>query len=110
MKSKIVTACFVLGSLLAPVGAYAQDAPKERSSPKEVVTDSIITAKIKAEMAKDKQVSARNIKVDTDHKGVVQLSGTARSQEEVDKAVQIARSVKGVVSVENRIQIAASSQ
>ena len=112
MKSKLVTACFVCGSLLAPVGVYAQtqDAPKERSAPREAISDSMITAKVKAELAKDKEVLARNIKVDTDNSGVVKLSGTARNQAEADKAVQIAKGVKGVVTVQNNIQIASSAQ
>jgi osmotically-inducible protein OsmY len=112
MKSKLVTACFVCGSLLAPVGVYAQtqDAPKERSAPREAISDAMITAKVKAELARDKEVLARNINVDTDKSGVVQLSGTARTKEEADKAVQIAKSVKGVVSVQNNIQVASSAR
>jgi hyperosmotically inducible protein len=35
------------------------------------------------------------------YKGVVQLSGFVNNQQAVDKAVQIARSVKGVTSVKN---------
>jgi len=87
------------------MASYAEDGDKDRSSPKAFVKDAVITTKIKAEFAKDKQVSAKHIKVDTDNKGVVQLSGTARTQDEADKAVQIARNVKGVVAVENHIQI-----
>ena len=61
--------------------------------------------KIKAEYAKDKDVSALNIKVDTDDKGVVTLSGNAKSKAEADKAVMIARDTKGVTSVKNEIQV-----
>lgn len=105
MKTKLVTTCFLLGTLLAPMAGYAADSDTDRSSPKAFVKDSVITTKIKAKMAMDEQVSARHIRVDTDNKGVVQLSGKARSQEEADRAVQIARDVKGVVAVENHIQI-----
>ncbi len=106
MKTKIVTTCFLLGMLTVPMAGYsADDADKDRSSPKAFVQDSVITTKIKAEMAKDKQVSAIHIKVDTDNSGVVQLSGKAKSRSEADKAVQIARNVKGVVAVEDHIQI-----
>jgi hyperosmotically inducible protein len=105
MKTILTTTCFVIGAALAPVVAVAADVDKERSSTKEFVKDSVITAKIKAEMAKDKDVSATHIKVDTDSSGVVQLSGTAKSQAEVDKAITIAQNVKGVVSVRNAIQI-----
>lgn len=106
MKTKIVTTCFLLGTLMVPMAGYsADDADKDRSSPKAFVKDSVITTKIKAEMAKDKQVSAIHIKVDTDNSGVVQLSGKAKSRTEADKAVQIARNVKGVVAVEDHIQV-----
>ena len=48
-----------------------------------------------------------HIKVDTDNKGMVSLSGTAANQAAVDKAVAIARAVKGVTSVRNDIRIKA---
>lgn len=105
MKIKLVTTCFLVSTLAAPVAGYAAESDTERSPPKTFTQDAVITTKIKAEMAKDKQVSAANIRVDADTKGVVQLSGTAKSQQEADKAVQIARSVEGVVAVENNIQI-----
>jgi osmotically-inducible protein OsmY len=66
--------------------------------------DAVITTKVKAEFAKDKEVSATRIKVETD-KGVVQLSGTAKSRTEADKAVVIARTVTGVASVKNDIVV-----
>ena len=105
MNAKLITSAMVIGALLLPVGGYAADADSDRSSPKTFVKDSVITARIKAEMAKDKQVSALHIKVDTDSNGVVTLSGKAKSRQEADKAVLLARSVKGVTSVENYIQV-----
>lgn len=90
-----------------PVAGYTTDHDTDRSSPKAIVKDTVITTKIKAKMAKDREVSALHIKVNTDNKGMVTLSGKAKSQEEADKAVSIARGVKGVVSVENNIQIVA---
>ena len=48
-----------------------------------------------------------NIKVDTD-KGVVTLSGNAKSKDEAEKAASIAKNTKGVVSVKNNIQVSAS--
>src|SRR6266481_724997 len=107
MKTRIVTSFVLLGALLAPLAGYAEDSDKDRSSPKAFIKDSVITAKVKAEMAKDREVSALHIKVDTDNKGVVQLSGTAKSQSEAEKAVQIANGVKGVTAVENKIVVAA---
>jgi hyperosmotically inducible protein len=66
--------------------------------------DALITTKIKAEYAKDKAVSATNIKVDTNN-GVVTLSGAAKSKAEADKAVQLARNIKDVKSVKNDIKV-----
>ena len=77
------------------------------ASVKENVGDAVITTKIKAEYAKDKQVSAMRIKVDTDDKGVVTLSGNARSKAESDQAEKIARDTKGVTSVRNDILVQA---
>ena len=74
-------------------------------SPKTLVQDSVITAKIKAEFMKDPQVSALAIKVDTDDKGIVQLTGTAKSKAEADKAVKIAQATEGVKQVKNDIKV-----
>ena len=74
-------------------------------SVKENVGDAVITTKIKAEYAKDKTVSAMHVKVDTDDKGMVTLSGTAKSKAESDQAVKLARDTKGVTSVKNNISI-----
>ena len=68
------------------------------------VDDSWITSKVKTEMLADKSVKGTNITVNTT-KGVVTLSGTAGSVQESTKAVEIARSVKGVTSVENNIHV-----
>ena len=110
MKTKLAISLVLIGSLLAPAAGYTSDytgtgGGTSSSSPKEVIKDSVITSKIKAKMATDKQVSAMRIKVETDKSGVVQLSGTAKSQAEVDRAVAIAREVEGVTSVDNKIQI-----
>jgi hypothetical protein len=66
---------------------------------------SSVTAKIKAKMALDREVSAMNIKVNADDRGVVTLSGDAKNKQEADKAVSIARGVEGVQSVKNDIKV-----
>lgn len=89
--------CLLLGTLLAPVAGYAADSDKDRSSVKEFVKDSVITAKIKAKFAEEKLSSTVRIKVDTEGKGIVELSATAKTQAEVNKAGSIARGVEGVI-------------
>ncbi len=70
------------------------------------LSDTVITTRVKAEFAKDKMVSATRVKVETDDKGVVTLSGTAKSKAEADQAVKLARNTKGVTSVRNDIVVA----
>ena len=106
MSSRLATGAVLIGALLLPAAGFAADSDSDRSSPKAFVKDSVITTKIKSKLAAEKLASAVQIKVDTDNKGVVTLSGKAASQEEADKAVSIARGVEGVVAVENRLQIA----
>ena len=107
MNTQLVTTCLLAGALILPIAGYTADGDTDRSSPKAFVKDSVITTKIKAELAGEKLSSLVRIKVDTDNKGMVTLSGTAASQNAVDKAVSIARAVKGVTSVQNDIQIKA---
>jgi hyperosmotically inducible protein len=116
MKAQLAAGFVVLGLALAPAGFAADKAPEKKDTPtrtekaKEAIGDAAITAKVKAEFAKDKGVSALNIKVDTDNKGVVTLSGNAKSKDEASKAESIAKSVNGVTSVKNNIQVTASSK
>ena len=98
MSMKFATA-LIAAALLLPVAGYTAD------SPKTIVKDSVITTKIKTEYAKDKQVSALKIEVETDNAGMVKLTGNAKSQAEADKAVEIAKGVQGVTSVQNNIKV-----
>lgn len=105
MKLKYLVAGITAASLLAPVLVHAEDSDADRVHPMVYVKDSIITTKIKAKLADDKVRSLAHIKVDTDQKGVVLLSGTARSQEEIDRAIAIARATEGVTAVKSALQI-----
>ena len=105
MKIKLATSCFVIGTLLAPVAAFAADGDTDRTHPMTFVKDSAITVKIKAKLAEDKMSSLAHIKVDTDAKGAVVLRGKAKTQEEADKAVAIARETEGVTSVKSNLRI-----
>jgi len=86
-----------------PADTMSRDsaAPKKEGG---VVSDAMITTRIKAELAKDKEVSAMKINVDTD-KGVVTLRGTAKSKAEADKAERLAKTVAGVSTVRNDIKV-----
>ena len=92
-----------------PLGAIAAEPtpsgnPSAKESPGEYIDDAAITAKVKAAFVKDKDVNAMDVKVET-FKGVVQLSGFAKSSSEAERAVQLAGKVPGVKSVRNDIRL-----
>ena len=108
MINRKLGTCFLLtGALLLPLAGHAANSGEQSggdSSSGSVLKDSLITAKIKGAFATDPQVSALNIKVETDEQGVVQLSGQARSKAEAKRAQDIALHTADVRLVENRIQ------
>lgn len=77
---------------------------REQSTVGEYVDDATITTRVKAQFAEDKSVSAMAISVET-LRGVVQLSGFAKSYGEKSRAAEIARSTPGVKSVSNNIVV-----
>lgn len=106
MKTNIAITCAALAVLLGPVAAIAgEDADADRSHAKAYVKNSAITIKIKARLAKESLTSVGHIHVDTDRNGAVWLSGTARSQEGIDRAVAIAKGTERVKSVHSTLTI-----
>lgn len=77
---------------------------RTQSSTGEYLDDSVITSKVKAKLLEDKEVSGLAVNVET-FKGVVQLSGFAKTEAERQKAVQLARSVGGVKDIKNDIRL-----
>ena len=75
---------------------------KQSSTGGECVDDSIITAKVKSQLAGDDFLKSFQISVET-FKGTVQLIGFVNTQKAADKAGEIASSVKGVISVKNNL-------
>ena len=68
------------------------------------VSDVAVTTSIHAELARDETLSTLTIDVDTTN-GHVLLSGTAPSEAARERAKVLASGVKGVLSVENRLQV-----
>ena len=85
-------------SLLVSLAACAPTPTREGTG--EYIDDSVITGKVKAAFAADPTVKATQVQGET-FKGTVQLSGFVDSRESAQKAVEIARGVKGVKSVKN---------
>jgi hyperosmotically inducible periplasmic protein len=105
MKPTLVMSAFMAAAVLSTGVALAQDADVDRSHPKAFVKDSAITTKIKSKLAAQHISSLAKIHVDTDADGVVWLSGSATSQDAVDRAVSIARDTDGVRGVKSEIKV-----
>jgi osmotically-inducible protein OsmY len=101
-RLKSITA-FVTPALLALALAGCAGTPHQESTG-ELIDDTVITTKVKAELLNDANVSAMDIKVET-FKGRVQLAGYVKSPQERQRAEGIARGIPGVKAVNNRIEL-----
>src|SRR6185369_6955833 len=81
-------------------GAKPAAKTSANESPREYVDDALITAKVKAAVLEEPSLKSAEINVET-FKNVVQLTGFVRSRDHINKAVEVARGVKGVESVKN---------
>ena len=106
MKTKLAL-CLVAGALMLPAAGFAADTDSKSAAAREFVKDSVITTKVKAELAKERPSTLVKVSVETDKAGIVVLSGTAKSQADKDRAELLARQVKGVATVENQIAVKA---
>ena len=70
----------------------------------EYIDDTVITAKVKASILNEPSLKVSQINVET-FRGVVQLSGFVNSLADINKAVEVAREVKGVKSVKNDMRL-----
>jgi hyperosmotically inducible protein len=108
-KHLIAITCCSLMTTLLPLTFTGCASTPTRDSTGQYIDDSTITAKIKADYAKDPVVSALEVHVET-FKGVVQLSGFVDSQDAANKAAEIAKGVAGVVKVDNNLIVRTSSE
>jgi len=99
--SKYLSAFFLAVALVSVVGC-ASTSKKEGTG--EYVDDSVITTKVKAAIFNEPSLKSAEINVET-FKGVVQLSGFVSSRADINKAAELARSVKGVTSVKNDMRV-----
>jgi osmotically-inducible protein OsmY len=101
MKKSYTVIRFLVVIMMIVAFVACASTPKQ-SSTGEVVDDSVITTKIKTQLANDEFLKSFQISVET-RKGIVELSGFVDSQNAKDKAGQIARGVGGVKSVKNAL-------
>jgi hyperosmotically inducible protein len=87
--------------IFAAGGAFANETGTKSEQP---VADTVITTKVKAELARDDETKARQINVTTKN-GVVKLSGAVDSATAKQKAEADAKMIEGVVSVDNQLTV-----
>jgi osmotically-inducible protein OsmY len=90
----LLAAVLLVLPLLAACGKTVSD----------TIDDATIQTRVKTAFVNDPVVGALRIDVDS-FKGVVTLSGRVKSKDEEAKAIQLARSIRGVVDVKSTIQI-----
>lgn len=95
---RISTLAIVLFSMLGCASTATQEGTGE------YLDDTVITTKVKAAIFNEPMLKSTEINVET-YKGVVQLSGFLSSAAGIKKAVEAARSVKGVSAVKNDMRV-----
>jgi osmotically-inducible protein OsmY len=93
----------VIGLLLVALMAGCASSATQESTG-EYIDDSGITASVKAAIYNDPMLKFGQISVET-YQGVVQLSGFVDSKQAAARAVELARSIKGVTSVKNSLVV-----
>ena len=90
------------------VAKTADRAKEQVAKTGQVLDDTAITAAVKAGIIAEPGLKVLKIDVDTKD-GQVTLTGSADSAENVQRATQVASSVQGVKSVDNRIAVSSKS-
>jgi osmotically-inducible protein OsmY len=98
---KLASAFFLTLTLLTASGCASTQTQEGTG---EYVDDSFITSKVKAAILNESSLSSAEINVET-FKGIVQLSGFVNSKADINKAVTVARSINGVISVKNDMRL-----
>lgn len=99
--SKTISAALLAITLVSVVGCASSS---KQAGTGEYVDDAVITTKVKAAIFNEPTLKSAEINVET-FKGAVQMSGFVNSQADINKAVELARGVKGVASVKNDMRL-----
>lgn len=100
LSNRFVT--FIFAVLLASLLGCAETSTRQGTG--EYFDDTVITTKVKAAIFNEPALKSSEINVET-FKGTVQLSGFVSSRADINKAVELARGVKGVASVKNDMRV-----
>ena len=76
----------------------------EKGKDKAPISDDVIVDQVKVKIADDSEIGGQAIQVDS-HNGVVVLTGKVTNDKFKAKAEKLAKKVKGVTGVDNRLAI-----
>lgn len=113
MKFKPLLLAAALGLTGLPVAVMADSsisvtAKTAKADTKSAMADATVTAKVKAALIREKDMSAMDVNVETNN-GVVQLSGFVDTMDQQERAAKVALAVEGVREVKNDVRLALST-
>lgn len=92
---RLLTLAMLFGLVLPPLFAEKDKTP---------VTDDVIVDQVRVRIADDSEIGGQPIQVDA-HNGVVVLTGKVTSDKFKSKAEKLAKKVKGVTGVEDKLTV-----
>lgn len=110
---RIIISLFILalaGFAFAPVNTWADEVRTSNQKNPDKVSreDGVITSDVRSKITEDEKLRGLILNVKTDN-GIVTVSGKAHTQDEIDRALELARNTPGVVSVNSLIKVDAAS-
>ena len=98
---KRLSAVLIIGSIVSVLGCATQSEPQSAGA---YMGDAWVTTQVKSGILNEPSLKVAQINVET-YKSVVQLSGFVDNAASQAKAVEIAKSVKGVTDVKNDMRL-----
>jgi len=102
MKNLKIVSTLIAALMLTTVVGCASTPTQESTG--QYVDDTVITTNVKAAILNEPSLKVAEINVET-FKGVVQLSGFVRSEDNIATAIRVTRRVKGVKAVTNDMRL-----
>lgn len=102
MKNLKIVSTLIAALMLTTIVGCASTPTQESTG--QYVDDTVITTNVKAAILNEPSLKVAEINVET-FKGVVQLSGFVRSEDNIATAIRVTRRVKGVKAVTNDMRL-----
>jgi hyperosmotically inducible periplasmic protein len=105
MKRKLIMVFLGAVAAVGFVGCASDDsADSHKRTAGQYIDDKVLVQKVKAALGDSEVYKFPDVKVET-YQGTVQLTGFVETQEQKQKAQELARNIRGVASVKNDIML-----